>query len=74
MSVPAASPPKEMMPRDVSSPSVGCGQSQRSPTEPCVVNVEQFSFFLLNLRGFVSHSAELVAVIEELGFPTFVSQ
>ena len=27
---------------------------------------------MLNLRGFVSHSAELVAVIEELGFPTFV--
>ena len=72
MSVPAASPLKEMMPCDVSSPSVGCGQSQRSPTEPSVVNVEQFSFFLLNLRGFVSHSAELVAVIEELGFPTFV--
>ena len=72
MSVPAASPPKETMPRDVSSPSVGCGQSQRSPTEPSVVNVEQFSFFLLNLRGFISHSAELVGVIEELGFPTFV--
>ena len=61
-----------MMPRDVSSPSVGCGQSQRSPTEPSVVNVEQFSFFLLNLHGFISHSAELVGVTEELEFQTFV--
>ena len=57
---------------DLSSPSVGCGQSQSSPTEPCLLSPECFAFFLLNLRGFVSHSAELVAVIEELNFPTFV--
>ena len=49
MFVPAALPPKEMMPRDVSSPSVGCGQSQRSPTESNAVSVEQFSFLLIYL-------------------------
>ena len=65
-------PPNGVSGRVSSLPSVGCGKSQCSPTESNAVSVEQFSFFLINLRGFVSHSAELVATIEELGFPTFV--
>ena len=65
-------PPNGVSGRVSSLPSVGCGKSECSPTESNAVSVEQFSFFLINLRGFVSHSAELVAVIEELGFPTFV--
>ena len=58
--------------RTVVLPSADCGKSQFSSAESCTLNVEQCTLFLLNLRGFVSHSAELVAVVEELGFPTFV--
>ena len=60
------------MSRDLSSPSVGCGQSQFPLAESVVYNIEHFTFFFINLRGFVSHSAELVVAIEDLGFPIFV--
>ena len=65
-------PPNGVSGRVSSLPSVGCGKSQSSPTESNAVSVEQFSFFLINLRGFVSHNAELAAVIEELSFPSFI--
>ena len=74
ISVSSGTAPKEMMSRDLSSPSVGCGQSQFPLAESAVFNIEHFTFFFIHLRGFVSHSAELVVAIEELGFPTFVSQ
>ena len=74
ISVSSGTAPKEMMSRDLSSPSVGCGQSQFHPEESAVCNIEHFTCFFINLRGFVSHSAELVGVIEELRFPPFACQ
>jgi len=53
-------------------PPAGSGQPAPNPAEVSVLDVENFTFFLLNLRGFVSHSAELEHVLEFLDFPTFV--
>ena len=64
--------PKERVTHDVSPPSVGCGQSQLSPADSRSLFPHSFSFLLLNIRGFVSHRAELVGALEQLELPTFV--
>ena len=61
-----------MVSRDLSSPSVRCGQSKFPPAESVFFDIEHFTIFVIHLLGFVSHSAELVVAIEELGFPIFV--
>ena len=49
-----------------------CGQSAVAPVAQFHLDTEMFTFFFINLRGFVSHKAELEATLEELNFPTFV--
>ena len=54
----------------VSPPRAGAGQSGVSPAD--TFDTEFFTFYFINIRGFVSHKAELTATLEEHGFPTFV--
>ena len=35
-------------------------------------DTENFTFLFLNIRGFVSHEAELSALIEQSNFPSFI--
>ena len=52
------------------------GASSQSLADPAVslysILSETFTFYFINIRGFISHHAELTAILETLNFPTFV--
>ena len=52
--------------------SAGACAPLQSPPAVASLDTESFSFFFMNLRGFVSHNSELIATLEEHDFPTFV--
>ena len=55
------------------SPLIGAwGTDRAEPVASSPLEAESFNFLFLNLRGFVSHEAELNVVLESLDFPTFV--
>ncbi len=49
-------------------PADVCGQ----PQAVVDLSTESFTFLFLNIQGYVSHEAELDALVEQSGFPTFV--
>ena len=66
--VPGFSPVREVEDyHEVVPPANACGQSQAAD-----FTTESFTFLFLNIQGYVSHDAELSALIESCDFPTFV--
>eukprot|EP00973_Karenia_brevis_P037889 5225596-Karenia_brevis.AAC.1 len=51
-------------------PADVCGQSQTLSAD--LESSEVFSVYFINIRGFISHRAELTATLEALNYPTLV--
>ena len=68
--VPRVSVPEVDETRSVSLPPAGArGLDRVLPAEIPFLASDIFTFFLINIRGFVTHEAELNAVLESFEFP-----